>query len=87
MLKCVLVPNTILIKNEFLVALSAAEHHLIVILVGEPQQRCATLLRIYFLKVCDVNVLSNWFAKHGHLVEHNLLSVGQQLSMETEMSD
>lgn len=56
MLKCVLVPDAILVEDEDLEGLGVAEAHLRVEDSLVPHEGRANHIRIYFLEVLDVDV-------------------------------
>jgi len=84
-LKSVLIPVAISVEDEFLVGLGAPEDHALVEGAIAPHQiiRDERLLRL--LQTLDVHVVEMGSSEERQLVEHHLLFVSEQLSVEDEV--
>lgn len=85
MVKCLLVPDASLVENKFVIALRAAEAHGLIVHISVPHKRHTTVFSTNFFEVLDVDVNSREFTQKLRLVENDLLSMRQQLSVEAEM--
>lgn len=86
MLKCVFVPNSVLIENEELISLRASEHHLWIEQVATPHQIGTwNCLWCNLLEVLDIDNASFYRSEWVSFLKDNLLSVWEKLCMPAEV--
>ena len=87
MWESLLVPDTVGIEYEHFFGFHVAEDHVLVKHVDAPEDFARDNISINLLKVLYVNDNSADSTEHVCLVEHNLLSVREQLSVEGEKAN
>lgn len=84
-LKSFLVPNSIWIKNEHFLRFWAAEHHLAIKHVWVPHNRWGHSGGVYFLKASNIHVELLDVPENSRFVKNYLLSIRQQLCVESKI--
>lgn len=84
-LEGIFVPGTFLVKHEAFFALLVTEDHLVIKHIDVPHEWHGQEGCVYFLKVFDVNSVTNDSSEQSGLVENYLFSMREQFSMEGEV--
>ena len=84
MCECLRVPDATGVKDETFVRLGAPEDQILIKRVVLEQNGRRQMIGLYFLQIAHVHVDSLHIAERRHLVEADLLGVGQQLGVERE---
>ena len=85
MRKCVLIPDSIPIKDIDLSCHHISKHHLVIKSVDTPEKFSVHFLGINLLKILNINIVSLDQSKGSSLMEYHLLSVRQELCMGSEI--
>ena len=84
MLKGVCIPDTVRIEYKYFFAFLIAEDHLRVECVDVKHKGSREGISLNLLKVFNIYSVSDYWSEVRSFVENNLLSVGQEFSMEAE---
>ena len=85
MLQSILVPETILVKDEQLAALCVFEAQIWIEHVDLPHKETHTFRAFDLFEAPNVDDVALHFSKHTCFMQDDLLSVGKQLCMPAEM--
>ena len=87
MLKGIVVPNTVCIKNEYFFSFLVAEDHLRVEGVDVEHQRSRKGISFNLFEVSNIYSVSDDCSEVRSFVENDLLSVGEEFGVESEVLD
>lgn len=85
MVECFFTPDSISVEHEQLFAFHVSENHVLIKFIYCPHELGGNVLMINLLQVLDINIDPSHSTEKGSLVENNLLRVGEELRVISEV--